>query len=273
MNFAKKASRGSNEVLTVRDLLDSWQSTPAGTTGNQLATFLFAAAGSTHLPEVPSFPSLDPAHSGTASIAQADKRAVAEILASSTKSFAKTQKVANQTIRTLNGQTRKLHRIGAGADVSNDLRKSDFLVQSQKPFRWVKNIFKKDRGPTHRRPSIKSQYLADFWVQGQKLFRWVKKIFKKERVPAHRGRAPANRRPSSKSQYLADFWVQGQEPFRWVNILKKDHVPAHRGRVPASRRPSIKSQYLIFVTLCKRTNWRRAQGVDIHDLGDNIWLQ
>jgi len=121
------------------------------------------------------------------SYAQAGSRGL-----SARRSATETQRVVHQTIGKLKEQ---LNRISVGVDdVSNSVRKSKFLLQSQKPFGWVKNIFKKDR------------------------------------------------------------------------------VPASRGKVPARRLPSIKSQYLILFTLCTWTNWRRAPGVDIYDVGDDIWL-
>jgi len=108
MSYAQASNRGSNEAPAVGHASGSRLGTALGT-GNQQA------------------------------LAQADNRTEAELLASTRRSLAEAQAVSNRTLGTLDSQTEQLHRITAGADdVSNNLDKSEFLLQSLKPFGWVK---------------------------------------------------------------------------------------------------------------------------------------
>lgn len=117
MSYAQAANRGANEAPAARQ-----------PSGSRLGT----ALGAGHRQD----------------LLQADNRTEAELLASTRRSLAEAQAVSNRTLGTLSEQTEQLHRINAGAeDVSNNLDKSEFLLQSLKPFGWVKNIFKKDPVP------------------------------------------------------------------------------------------------------------------------------
>mmetsp|Transcript_97631 Transcript_97631/g.188275 ORF Transcript_97631/g.188275 Transcript_97631/m.188275 type:complete len:228 (+) Transcript_97631:54-737(+) len=118
MSYAQSSKQGSNEASAVGNASGSRLGTALGTAGNQQT------------------------------LKQADNRTEAEMLASARRSLAEAQAVSNRTLGTLNEQTEQLHRITAGAeDVSNNLEKSEFLLQSLKPLGWVKNIFKKDPVP------------------------------------------------------------------------------------------------------------------------------
>jgi len=124
MSYAQASNRGSNEAPAVGHASGSRLGTALGT-GNQQA------------------------------LAQADNRTEAELLASTRRSLAEAQAVSNRTLGTLDSQTEQLHRITAGADdVSNNLDKSEFLLQSLKPFGWVKNIFKNGKDPV---PAVRGQ--------------------------------------------------------------------------------------------------------------------
>mmetsp|Transcript_65264 Transcript_65264/g.151445 ORF Transcript_65264/g.151445 Transcript_65264/m.151445 type:complete len:185 (+) Transcript_65264:69-623(+) len=74
-----------------------------------------------------------------------DYRTEAELLNRTRRTLAQAEEISTQTLGALHSQTEQLQRIQADADaVGHKLDQSERLIQSMKPFGWLRDMFRSD---------------------------------------------------------------------------------------------------------------------------------